>query len=82
MNNDTLTVHMEPPIYDVCFWYCVPGYECETHNNPADFFLDVINGDSIAVSMAKLQTAEGIHLHFTDAFPQCDLASTENNTIG
>ncbi|XP_067909359.1 broad substrate specificity ATP-binding cassette transporter ABCG2-like [Heterodontus francisci] len=22
------------------------GYECETFNNPADFFLDVINGDS------------------------------------
>uniref|UniRef100_A0A8B9JRK0 Broad substrate specificity ATP-binding cassette transporter ABCG2 n=1 Tax=Astyanax mexicanus TaxID=7994 RepID=A0A8B9JRK0_ASTMX len=24
------------------------GYACEAHNNPADFFLDVINGDSIA----------------------------------
>uniref|UniRef100_A0A674PMB2 Broad substrate specificity ATP-binding cassette transporter ABCG2 n=1 Tax=Takifugu rubripes TaxID=31033 RepID=A0A674PMB2_TAKRU len=23
------------------------GYLCESHNNPADFFLDVINGDSI-----------------------------------
>ena len=21
------------------------GYECETHDNPADFILDVINGD-------------------------------------
>jgi hypothetical protein len=21
------------------------GFECEEHNNPADFFLDVINGD-------------------------------------
>uniref|UniRef100_A0A8B9JPX6 ATP-binding cassette, sub-family G (WHITE), member 2d n=1 Tax=Astyanax mexicanus TaxID=7994 RepID=A0A8B9JPX6_ASTMX len=29
------------------------GYACEAHNNPADFFLDVINGDSIAVTMAK-----------------------------
>ena len=27
------------------------GYECEAHNNPADFFLDVINGDSTAVQM-------------------------------
>uniref|UniRef100_A0A8B9R889 Broad substrate specificity ATP-binding cassette transporter ABCG2 n=1 Tax=Astyanax mexicanus TaxID=7994 RepID=A0A8B9R889_ASTMX len=36
------------------------GYACEAHNNPADFFLDVINGDSIAVTMAKLQNAEGI----------------------
>uniref|UniRef100_A0AAX7SW09 ABC transporter domain-containing protein n=1 Tax=Astatotilapia calliptera TaxID=8154 RepID=A0AAX7SW09_ASTCA len=25
------------------------GYICEPHNNPADFFLDVINGDSTAV---------------------------------
>uniref|UniRef100_A0A673C3Y8 ATP-binding cassette sub-family G member 2-like n=1 Tax=Sphaeramia orbicularis TaxID=375764 RepID=A0A673C3Y8_9TELE len=25
------------------------GYTCEPHNNPADFFLDVINGDSTAV---------------------------------
>ena len=27
----------------------VPGYECEAHNNPPDFFLDVINGESSAV---------------------------------
>uniref|UniRef100_A0A8D0L7A3 ABC transporter domain-containing protein n=1 Tax=Sphenodon punctatus TaxID=8508 RepID=A0A8D0L7A3_SPHPU len=26
------------------------GYECEPYNNPADFFLDVINGDSTAVA--------------------------------
>ncbi|XP_037538184.1 broad substrate specificity ATP-binding cassette transporter ABCG2 [Nematolebias whitei] len=26
------------------------GYTCEAHNNPADFFLDVINGDSTALS--------------------------------
>uniref|UniRef100_A0A8C6TLW0 ATP-binding cassette, sub-family G (WHITE), member 2a n=1 Tax=Neogobius melanostomus TaxID=47308 RepID=A0A8C6TLW0_9GOBI len=26
------------------------GYTCEPHNNPADFFLDVINGDSTAVA--------------------------------
>ena len=25
------------------------GYTCEAHNNPPDFFLDVINGDSTAV---------------------------------
>uniref|UniRef100_A0A3Q4ASF6 ABC transporter domain-containing protein n=1 Tax=Mola mola TaxID=94237 RepID=A0A3Q4ASF6_MOLML len=29
------------------------GYLCEPHNNPADFFLDVINGDSIATTMTK-----------------------------
>uniref|UniRef100_A0A7N6AZ82 ABC transporter domain-containing protein n=1 Tax=Anabas testudineus TaxID=64144 RepID=A0A7N6AZ82_ANATE len=27
------------------------GYTCEPHNNPADFFLDVINGDSISVAL-------------------------------
>uniref|UniRef100_A0A8C4QWS0 ABC-2 type transporter transmembrane domain-containing protein n=1 Tax=Eptatretus burgeri TaxID=7764 RepID=A0A8C4QWS0_EPTBU len=26
------------------------GYECEAHNNPADFFLDVVNGDSTALN--------------------------------
>uniref|UniRef100_A0A669AXJ0 ATP-binding cassette, sub-family G (WHITE), member 2a n=1 Tax=Oreochromis niloticus TaxID=8128 RepID=A0A669AXJ0_ORENI len=29
------------------------GYTCEPHNNPADFFLDVINGDSTAVALNK-----------------------------
>uniref|UniRef100_A0A8C7KTV8 ATP binding cassette subfamily G member 2 (JR blood group) n=1 Tax=Oncorhynchus kisutch TaxID=8019 RepID=A0A8C7KTV8_ONCKI len=31
------------------------GYACEAHNNPADFFLDVINGDSTATAMNKIQ---------------------------
>ncbi|NXA54908.1 ABCG2 protein, partial [Nothocercus julius] len=30
------------------------GYKCEPYNNPADFFLDIINGDSTAVAMSKL----------------------------
>ncbi|NXE25187.1 ABCG2 protein, partial [Ardeotis kori] len=30
------------------------GYECEPYNNPADFFLDIINGDSTAVTMSKM----------------------------
>ncbi|NXX34735.1 ABCG2 protein, partial [Nicator chloris] len=29
------------------------GYQCEPYNNPADFFLDVINGDSTAVATNK-----------------------------
>ncbi|KAM3590485.1 uncharacterized protein V6R79_010775 [Siganus canaliculatus] len=29
------------------------GYTCEAHNNPADFFLDVINGDSSAVVLSN-----------------------------
>uniref|UniRef100_A0A671WJS3 ATP binding cassette subfamily G member 2 (JR blood group) n=1 Tax=Sparus aurata TaxID=8175 RepID=A0A671WJS3_SPAAU len=30
------------------------GYPCEPHNNPADFFLDVINGDFTATTMTKM----------------------------
>ncbi|XP_075948030.1 broad substrate specificity ATP-binding cassette transporter ABCG2d isoform X1 [Anarhichas minor] len=29
------------------------GYLCEPHNNPADFFMDVINGDSTSTTMTK-----------------------------
>ncbi|MGH0116952.1 UNVERIFIED_CONTAM: hypothetical protein FKN15_026646 [Acipenser sinensis] len=29
------------------------GYECESFNNPADFFLDIINGDSTAVAASR-----------------------------
>lgn len=31
----------------------MPGYTCEAHNNPADFFLDVINGDSSAIALSS-----------------------------
>ncbi|KAM4707996.1 broad substrate specificity ATP-binding cassette transporter ABCG2 isoform 2-T2 [Discoglossus pictus] len=34
------------------------GYECEAHNNPADFFLDVINGDSTAVALNKMEEVD------------------------
>ncbi|XP_014734486.1 PREDICTED: ATP-binding cassette sub-family G member 2 isoform X1 [Sturnus vulgaris] len=42
------------------------GYQCEPYNNPADFFLDVINGDSTAVAMNKAvenNTAESTEEH-------------------
>ncbi|NXI16074.1 ABCG2 protein, partial [Irena cyanogastra] len=42
------------------------GYQCEPYNNPADFFLDVINGDSTAVAMDKADesnTAESTEEH-------------------
>ncbi|XP_009069859.1 PREDICTED: ATP-binding cassette sub-family G member 2 [Acanthisitta chloris] len=29
------------------------GHQCEPYNNPADFFLDIINGDSTAVALSK-----------------------------
>ena len=28
----------------VCCVLCVAGYVCEEHNNPSDFFLDILNG--------------------------------------
>uniref|UniRef100_A0A8C5AHW0 Broad substrate specificity ATP-binding cassette transporter ABCG2 n=1 Tax=Gadus morhua TaxID=8049 RepID=A0A8C5AHW0_GADMO len=41
---DTLTLTLS--------WGC---YTCEPHNNPADFFLDVINGDYHASTLATMQ---------------------------
>uniref|UniRef100_A0A8D0GRY2 Broad substrate specificity ATP-binding cassette transporter ABCG2 n=1 Tax=Sphenodon punctatus TaxID=8508 RepID=A0A8D0GRY2_SPHPU len=35
------------------------GYECEPYNNPADFFLDVINGDSTAVASNMAEDVVG-----------------------
>uniref|UniRef100_A0A4W5QYL9 ATP-binding cassette, sub-family G (WHITE), member 2a n=1 Tax=Hucho hucho TaxID=62062 RepID=A0A4W5QYL9_9TELE len=34
------------------------GYTCEPHNNPADFFLDVINGDSTAIAFDRIKEAD------------------------
>uniref|UniRef100_A0A3Q0SFQ5 ABC-type xenobiotic transporter n=1 Tax=Amphilophus citrinellus TaxID=61819 RepID=A0A3Q0SFQ5_AMPCI len=36
------------------------GYPCEPHNNPADFFLDVINGDFTATAMTKVHGSEDL----------------------
>lgn len=42
----------------------IVGYACEAHNNPADFFLDIINGSSAAVNMTKIQNNGGTWLYF------------------
>nr|XP_004665476.2 broad substrate specificity ATP-binding cassette transporter ABCG2 isoform X2 [Jaculus jaculus] len=34
-------------------FFASAGYQCEPYNNPADFFLDVINGDSSAVVLNR-----------------------------
>jgi len=33
--------------------YCIVGYVCEQHNNPADFFLDVICKNESLVTSGK-----------------------------
>ncbi|XP_013397450.1 ATP-binding cassette sub-family G member 2 [Lingula anatina] len=38
------------PCKEALQYFSSIGYECEEHNNPPDFFLDVINGDSTAVT--------------------------------
>lgn len=42
-----------------CFVNDILGYACEAHNNPADFFLDVINGSSAAVNVTKINNNGG-----------------------
>ncbi|KAI5107736.1 ATP-binding cassette sub-family G member 2 isoform X1, partial [Silurus meridionalis] len=46
------------PAHDALDYFANIGFVCEPHNNPADFFLDVINGDSIATTMDRLQKGE------------------------
>uniref|UniRef100_A0A8C1ZLS9 ATP-binding cassette, sub-family G (WHITE), member 2a n=1 Tax=Cyprinus carpio TaxID=7962 RepID=A0A8C1ZLS9_CYPCA len=41
------------PAQDALDYFSQIGYTCEPHNNPADFFLDVINGDSTALQVVK-----------------------------
>ncbi|XP_067902602.1 broad substrate specificity ATP-binding cassette transporter ABCG2-like [Heterodontus francisci] len=41
------------PASEALNYFSAIGYSCEPFNNPADFFLDIINGDSTAVSAHK-----------------------------
>uniref|UniRef100_A0AAX7TUE9 ABC transporter domain-containing protein n=1 Tax=Astatotilapia calliptera TaxID=8154 RepID=A0AAX7TUE9_ASTCA len=51
----------------------VGGYICEPHNNPADFFLDVINGDSTAVVLNKSmsKSRRGIGEKLVEEYRNC-----------
>ncbi|NWV36924.1 ABCG2 protein, partial [Grantiella picta] len=54
-----------PAQHAIEYFKCI-GYQCEPYNNPADFFLDVINGDSTAVALNKADesnTAESTEEH-------------------
>ncbi|XP_003414134.1 broad substrate specificity ATP-binding cassette transporter ABCG2 isoform X1 [Loxodonta africana] len=41
------------PAQEALGYFASAGYNCEPYNNPADFFLDIINGDSSAVVLNR-----------------------------
>uniref|UniRef100_A0A8C9WVI4 Broad substrate specificity ATP-binding cassette transporter ABCG2 n=1 Tax=Scleropages formosus TaxID=113540 RepID=A0A8C9WVI4_SCLFO len=47
------------PAQSALEYFAEIGYVCEEHNNPADFFLDVINGDSTAAALTKAENSDG-----------------------
>uniref|UniRef100_A0A7N8XFN1 Broad substrate specificity ATP-binding cassette transporter ABCG2-like n=1 Tax=Mastacembelus armatus TaxID=205130 RepID=A0A7N8XFN1_9TELE len=46
------------PAQNALEYFADIGYTCEPHNNPADFFLDVINGDSTALALRDVDTED------------------------
>ncbi|XP_060043771.1 broad substrate specificity ATP-binding cassette transporter ABCG2 isoform X1 [Erinaceus europaeus] len=46
------------PAQEALGYFETAGYHCEAYNNPADFFLDVINGDSTAVALNQKEEAD------------------------
>ncbi|EPQ04338.1 ATP-binding cassette sub-family G member 2 [Myotis brandtii] len=42
------------PAQEALGYFASAGHHCEPYNNPADFFLDVINGDSSAVVLNRV----------------------------
>uniref|UniRef100_A0A8C2WI56 Broad substrate specificity ATP-binding cassette transporter ABCG2 n=1 Tax=Cyclopterus lumpus TaxID=8103 RepID=A0A8C2WI56_CYCLU len=48
------------PAPDALNYFANIGYLCEPHNNPADFFLDIINGDSNTTNMNKCHGSEDL----------------------
>ncbi|XP_016124873.1 broad substrate specificity ATP-binding cassette transporter ABCG2d [Sinocyclocheilus grahami] len=59
------------PTQDALDYFSNIGYACEAHNNPADFFLDVINGSSAAVNMTKIQNNGDFEFEVAAVSQQC-----------
>uniref|UniRef100_A0A3B3V2D2 ATP binding cassette subfamily G member 2 (JR blood group) n=1 Tax=Poecilia latipinna TaxID=48699 RepID=A0A3B3V2D2_9TELE len=51
------------------------GYPCEPHNNPADFFLDVINGDFMKPTNELGSTRQNIEERLVEEFKNSSYAS-------
>ncbi|XP_072858080.2 broad substrate specificity ATP-binding cassette transporter ABCG2 [Pogona vitticeps] len=75
------------PADDALNYFSDLGYVCEPYNNPADFFLDIINGDSTAVEMSKttidtidieetVREQETIAERLAEKFTQCSYYKT------
>ena len=50
------------------------GYRCEEHNNPADFFLDIVNGDASKYDV----TIDKIEQKSKTDEERCEIARTLN----
>ncbi|KAA0721988.1 ATP-binding cassette sub-family G member 2 [Triplophysa tibetana] len=48
------------PAQDALDYFSEIGYTCDAHNNPADFFLDVIHGNTTTVETTKTQNNEDV----------------------
>ncbi|KAM6959775.1 broad substrate specificity ATP-binding cassette transporter ABCG2-like [Tautogolabrus adspersus] len=59
------------PAHGALDYFSDIGYTCEPHNNPADFFLDIINGDSTAAALSGAENED----------PESDSAVTSRRGI-
>uniref|UniRef100_A0A3B4TXP9 ATP binding cassette subfamily G member 2 (JR blood group) n=1 Tax=Seriola dumerili TaxID=41447 RepID=A0A3B4TXP9_SERDU len=59
------------------------GYPCEPHNNPADFFLDVINGDFTDLDFEELSSSrQSIEERLIEEYRNCSYSSDTRAELG
>uniref|UniRef100_A0A4W4DT49 ABC transporter domain-containing protein n=1 Tax=Electrophorus electricus TaxID=8005 RepID=A0A4W4DT49_ELEEL len=56
------------PAQNALDYFTDVGFTCEPHNNPADFFLDVINGDSTLDGEQGVSFRQGIEQRLVEAY--------------